>query len=169
MFEAVRMQCDQREIIARNLKVRLDEKSMLSAVLPSHIAGNLPPAPPFMVRYVMSAIIVQWENKCFSLSVLSVARVITAQWENECFSVSVLSVDWAMITRWEIVSCCHLRGPGPISCCAWRNISREFLWQIALCQPALSRRKNISRDFSLADYTPPTSPNAAENGPISPQ
>jgi len=42
--------------------------------------------------------IAQWEDKCISLSVLSVARVMIAQWENECISVSVLSVAWVQFS-----------------------------------------------------------------------
>ena len=43
----------------------------------------------------------QWENKCISLSVLTVARVMIAQRENECISLPVLSMARVMITQWE--------------------------------------------------------------------
>jgi len=34
-----------------------------------------------------SVLLAQWENKCISLRVLSVARVMTAQWENEYINI----------------------------------------------------------------------------------
>ena len=48
-----------------------------------------------------SVIIAQWENECFSLSVLSLAQVMIAEWENECIPLSVLSVAQVMIAQWE--------------------------------------------------------------------
>ena len=87
------------------------------------------------VLSMVRVMIAQWENKCYSLSDLSMALVMIAQWENECISLSTLSVAWVMIAQWE--NKCH---------------RLSSLW------PEFNSRQwqGISREFSLSDHTLPT-------------
>ena len=67
--------------------------------------------------------IVQWENECISLPVLSVARVMRAQWD---IALSVLSVARVQFPALVI------------------TIQGIFPWLITLCQPVLSVAENGS-------------------------
>jgi len=105
-------------------------------------------------------------DKYISLPVLSVTRVMIAQWENKCISLSVLPVARVISGRMNVSHWLSSLWSGfnPDSSGVFLGI---FPWLITLCQPVMSQRGR--KWFHLSSMVPHTLWKSRRKAEIQPQ